>query len=433
MANNKQNIEDLFKDNLKDYSVNPSSSVWNNINRTLIFKKFFKFNPATFNIYYTVLIGILSTVTIYNIPNSGITSGQINPKQEKIVEIRNIKTTNINKTEINTNTIKKERKLSANNNISTKNKTKIAYKKTTHNNDLTTNIVVKNNHTKENANIELEKNNNSKLAKPSADFSASTYSACEPATIVFTNASENCDKFLWNFGNEASSEKANPTFVFKTTGKYTVKLTVYSGSISTTISKEISILSKPKSEFIVSDKNDIFMNDEVKFANLSTNFNSCKWNFGDENTSNFTHPSHIFEEAGLYDVSLICFSENNCSDTAIVKNIQIKEDKYKIYAATALNPDINGQSSGYLQNGESSNSVFRPIFNTEPSEYYLRIFNKFGSFVFESRDINLGWNGYYNNKPAPFDVYIWECTGKYADGKVFIKTGNLTLLYLRNQ
>jgi len=432
MTNKKYNIEDLFKDNLKDYSISPSNSVWNKINRKLFLKKFLKFNPTTFNLYYTILIGAITTIGILNINNKQQTPKLSNLQENKKAISQKTNSVTPIKTLIseNINTEKKGELTEKENNLTIEKENK---EKTTQINNLTTETLVNKITTKDNANFDVEKNNNSKLAKPSANFSASTYSACEPATIVFTNASENCNSFLWDFGNEATSKKANPTFVFKTAGKYTVKLTVYSGSIFSTIEKEIIILKRPKSNFILSNKNNLFKNDEIKFANLSTDFSSCKWNFGDGNSSNFTNPSNVFEDAGLYNVSLICFSKNNCSDTTLMKSLKIQENKYKILAPTALTPDINGASSGYLQKDEYSNSIFRPNFNINPSEYYLRIFNKFGSVVFESRDINYGWNGYYNNKPAPFDVYIWECTGKFSDGHEFIKTGNLTLLYLKNQ
>lgn len=433
MTNNKPNIEDLFKDNLKDFSITPDNSVWTKINRSLFFKRFFKFKPATFNIYYSILIGTISSIAIFNINNNSesntkndliknttINSQNISNKKNEIIDNEEIQKTNINN------------KNNEQNNIKIINK-KEEIKNATQNNLSETLVNDKNETTKENANLEPEKNINSKLAKPSANFSANTYSACEPATIVFSNASENCDSFLWNFGNEESSKEANPTFVFNTAGEYTVKLTVYSGSFTSTISKEIIVHPKPKADFIISDKNDLFMNDEIKFANLSSNFTSCSWDFGDEDKSNFTHPSHIYEDDGFYDISLICFSKDKCSDTAKIKNLQIKEDKYKILAPTALSIDKNGANSGYTQKGMYSNSVFKPIFNITPNEYHLRIFNKFGSVVFESDDINFGWNGYYNNKPAIDDVYIWECTGNFENGQAFFKTGNLTLLYKRNQ
>lgn len=433
MANNKQNIENLFKDTFKDYSITPKKSLWNKINRKLTINNFLKFTPAKFNIYYTILIAFATTFFIYNISNNNTNtiSEQNNLEQTKnliILEGNNNKkninetTENIIKTKSSEKNILKETSINSN---------KKTEKKHTQNNDAITSKIIADNITKEIVN--LDENINSKLAKPSAKFSASTLSECAPATITFTNASENCESYLWNFGNEETSSETNPTFVFKTAGKYTVTLTVYASGIYKSASQVITIFPKPKSEFIISDKNDNFKGDEVKFANLSEDFKSCKWDFGDGNTSSFTHPSHVFEEAGFYNISLICFSKDNCSDTSKIKSIQIKEDKYKIYAANAISPDLNGPINGYVQKGNYSKSIFNPTFNSEPIEYHLRIFNQFGSVVFESNDVNYGWNGYYNNKPAPVGVYIWECSGKFSDGQVFTKMESITVVHSINQ
>jgi len=433
MTNNKKNIETLFKDGLNDYSVNPRQSLWNKINRKLTFNNFLKFNFAKFNIYYTFLIVSVTTIAIYNISNNN-TFKVVKRNNSQIIE-KLIISENTNNKETNKiieniveasspdNLIQKEAIILNNDKLKKE-------KKHINSNVIIENVVTKD-ITEDIAN--LDENINLKLANPSANFSASTYNACVPATVFFSNESENCETYLWNFGNEVTSSDANPTFVFKTAGKYTVTLTVYSSGISSSISRLIIVNPKPKSEFIISNKNNIFRGDEVRFANLSQDFRSCVWNFGDGNVSSFTHPAHTFDEAGLYNISLICFSDNNCSDTVTVKNFQIKKDKYKIFVPTAISPNLNGADQGRVQRGNYSKSIFIPIFNSEPKDYYLRIFNKFGSIVFESKDVNFGWNGYYNNKPAPLDVYIWECSGKFSDGQMFIKTGNLTLLYLNNQ
>ncbi|MCF6365134.1 MAG: PKD domain-containing protein [Bacteroidales bacterium] len=429
MKGNKNNIEDLFKNGLKEHSLNPSNSVWKNINRKLNIQNFLKFKPGKFNIYYATVIIATSTILLISTFNNRaiieekntitennllLTENNINNNEVKIPEIKNDKqTTKINNQKIiNTGKEIIKKTETEKNYIETKEKT------------TETEHITK-------AKSSDEENNNVILAEPIADFSASTYGACVPVVVHFTNASENCDSYLWNFGNGKTSSEINPTFVFRTAGTYTVTLTVKSGSISNSVSKVIKVFPKPVSEFIVSDKDNIFENDEVKFANLSTGYKSCFWDFGNENTSSFTHPTNTYYNSGLYNVSLICFSENNCSDTSVFLNLRIHDSKYQVLAPTAFYADLNGQNNGYDNNRMYSNTIFHPVFNYETSEYYLRIFNKFGTIVFESRNPDFGWNGYYNNKPAPDAVYVWECSGKFADGEAFIKSGNVTLLYLK--
>ena len=62
-------------------------------------------------------------------------------------------------------------------------------------------------------------------------------------------------------------------------------------------------------------------------------------------------------------------------------------------------------------------------------DYELQIFNRWGEMIFESFDINIGWDGYYKGKLAKQDVYIWKVTGNYANGKPFAKSGDITLLH----
>jgi len=75
------------------------------------------------------------------------------------------------------------------------------------------------------------------------------------------------------------------------------------------------------------------------------------------------------------------------------------------------------------------NRVFYPGIIDNVLEYHLMIFNRWGDMVFESFDQDKGWDGYYNGEPAKQDVYVWKVAGKYSDGKNFVKTGDVTLLY----
>jgi len=61
--------------------------------------------------------------------------------------------------------------------------------------------------------------------------------------------------------------------------------------------------------------------------------------------------------------------------------------------------------------------------------YVLRIFNRWGELVFESEDVDVGWNGYIKDKIASQGVYVWMAEGTFKNGKRFIKSGDVTLIY----
>jgi gliding motility-associated-like protein len=58
----------------------------------------------------------------------------------------------------------------------------------------------------------------------------------------------------------------------------------------------------------------------------------------------------------------------------------------------------------------------------------MNIFNRWGELIFESTDVNIGWDGYYRGKLCKQDVYVWKVTGKFSNGDLFTLAGDVTLL-----
>ncbi|MEI8279097.1 MAG: PKD domain-containing protein [Bacteroidota bacterium] len=56
------------------------------------------------------------------------------------------------------------------------------------------------------------------------------------------------------------------------------------------------------------------------------------------------------------------------------------------------------------------------------------IFNRWGNKVFETDDINEGWNGDYKGEPQPMGVYVYMIEGFTSNGVRFYKQGNVTLI-----
>ncbi len=57
-----------------------------------------------------------------------------------------------------------------------------------------------------------------------------------------------------------------------------------------------------------------------------------------------------------------------------------------------------------------------------------RIYNRWGHLVFETTDINRGWDGHLNGSIQPTGVYIYQIEAYIYNGKKIIKQGNITLL-----
>jgi len=59
---------------------------------------------------------------------------------------------------------------------------------------------------------------------------------------------------------------------------------------------------------------------------------------------------------------------------------------------------------------------------------YLRVFDRWGSLVFETSDVTRQWDGRINGEPAPMGVYVWEADGFCLENKRFKRSGNVTLI-----
>ncbi len=78
--------------------------------------------------------------------------------------------------------------------------------------------------------------------------------------------------------------------------------------------------------------------------------------------------------------------------------------------------------------GSSPNSEFKIIKRGIATLKYFRIFNRWGNLVFETSDVDQGWNGEYKGVPQPYGVFVYEIEAVTSTGKLFRKHGNVTLI-----
>lgn len=206
-----------------------------------------------------------------------------------------------------------------------------------------------------------------------------------------------------------------------------VKLTITSvlngpcGDYSTGIN--VVINPAPNADFIASTYTANIPNDPIQFTNQSSGANSYYWNFGDGGFTNLVNPIHNYVTVGFYTVSLVATNQFGCKDTAY-RDIKVISD---IQFPNVFTPNLNGPNGGSYNVNDYSNDVFFP-YTSGVTDYHLRIFNRWGELIFESREISIGWDGYFNGKLCQQDAYVWKADVKFFDGRKYNKTGNVTLL-----
>ncbi|XZF13927.1 choice-of-anchor L domain-containing protein [Chitinophagaceae bacterium MMS25-I14] len=78
--------------------------------------------------------------------------------------------------------------------------------------------------------------------------------------------------------------------------------------------------------------------------------------------------------------------------------------------------------------GAGVNNELKVVHKGIFSLHYFRIFNRWGQKIFETSDINEGWNGRFNGTPQPQGAYVYTFEAFNRGGKRFFKQGNVTLL-----
>ena len=268
---------------------------------------------------------------------------------------------------------------------------------------------------------------------PVADFGDSTV-GCEPLEVSFNNKSLYGQFYEWNFGDGSRSTSENPIHTYFSAGEYsvTLKVTGFPPGKTDQITKfnYIKVNTEPFANFISSTNKVFIPNDPVVFSNRSQNADSYRWEFGDGNSSTEQSPTYYYQEEGEFNVLLIAYTNEGCVDSAYAPSDIISELEGRIQVPNAFTPNSNGPTGGAVNinplAGNLNDVFYAKVSGT--TKYELNIFNKWGELIFISKDINIGWDGYYRGKLAPQDVYVWKVTVQFADGTDQVKIGDLMLL-----
>lgn len=257
---------------------------------------------------------------------------------------------------------------------------------------------------------------------------------CLPLTIDFEANTLFANSYLWEFGNGDFSTEKNPKYTYYHPGTYIVKLkaTGDNGIEILVRFDTVTVYEKPRVDFKLPLENEVATGKPVRFKNYTENASHYRWHFGDGSTSNHKNPVHTYNKQGTYDISLAVWSAHQCFDSLTIMNAIKTETKYVLEFPDAFTPDKNGPNGGYYTNDKRNCSVFYPL-HKGVIEYHLIIFNRSGAKVFETNDISIGWNGYYENtgKLCPFGVYVYKAKAVFDNGEVVNKQGNVTLTNFR--
>lgn len=235
---------------------------------------------------------------------------------------------------------------------------------------------------------------------PEPDFAMQTAEGCTPHEVLFidqtTIATGLLDSYFWDLGNDTTSTSANPVNVYQDSGYYDITLSVTSAegcNTEVTVQNAVRANITPVAEFEILKETVSLLDASLLMEESSQHALTYYWNLGDGTTSNDILPEHTYEEPGIYDVVLIV-ENGDCSDTDFG---QIKvEPLFTFYVPSAFSPNDDDINETFFGTGEAI------------KEYNMKISDRWGELLFESNEMEFGWDGTYKGKQVEAGTYVYE-------------------------
>ena len=142
---------------------------------------------------------------------------------------------------------------------------------------------------------------------------------------TFTDQSIGADSWSWNFGDGNTSSSQNPVHTYASVGTFTVTLTVVNFSTGCDYTKTSVVTIADEQAMFTATLIQLCKNSSTSFTATSIQSNSSivnyEWDF-DDGTGPISgnNVSHVFANAGQYDIKLIVTDVNGCKDTLIRPN-----------------------------------------------------------------------------------------------------------------
>jgi gliding motility-associated-like protein len=250
------------------------------------------------------------------------------------------------------------------------------------------------------------------LPNPSADFTWTN--ACTDSSVTI-NATTTATSYNWDFGNASiqSGNGAGPYQLFwNTQGNYTVTLTASNGTCQSQVSHDISVYASPA--IGISPVSSIPC-DGGPIALNAYGAQTYAWSPSSGLSDAFVgDPIATIHGDVVYTV--VGTDNHGCSASAQV-TLELGNACLGYYVP-----------SGFTPNGDGDNDIFKVLSADIPQSFHLTIFDRYGSKVFDSQDINLGWDGTISGHSAPVGAYVYFLEVRSSGGVSFHKKGAVVLI-----
>ncbi len=241
---------------------------------------------------------------------------------------------------------------------------------------------------------------------------------CPGDTIAFADQTNSTYKpivyWQWRFGDGDSAFVQNTAHAYQQGGEYYITfISANNRGCSDTVLKPILI---DRFRPFAGDDTIIVQDESIQFQPGGGN----KYTWTPETYLSFTDfgpydPVGHFVDTGTFVYNVHVVSPFGCIGDTTVKIWVVPHAAF--FMPTAFTP-----------NGDGLNDVFRPLAIGYKSITNFRVFNRWGQVLYNSQNIEQGWDGTYNGQKLDAGVYFWEITMKDRFGAMQHKKGDVTLI-----
>jgi gliding motility-associated-like protein len=234
-----------------------------------------------------------------------------------------------------------------------------------------------------------------------ASFSLDYDSCSNNFQVQTINTSLDADYYLWDFGDGKTSNLKNPMHGYVKEGTYTIKLFTKNSYCDLVDSTSVTVKFKKRyysADFSITNE-PCRDGAKVSFAASGTGFQEYLWQYGDGSTGEGPTVVHDFSTSGSYKVKLIL------RDTLCHRYLE-KDTVLDVYTSgyEPLLPNV------FTPNGDGLNEVFGLPQNL-PANYFsafsMRVYNRWGSLLYETNNVNEPWDGSFEGSIMAEGVYFY--------------------------
>lgn len=260
----------------------------------------------------------------------------------------------------------------------------------------------------------------------SADIIASPSSICAGDTVFTSLLKPSCpdynpviESWQWNWGDgENSVNKPGDYHIYPTGGSYTLELIAnFAGNCSDTVSTVISVQSPPL--FDLGPDMVISPAESVTLTAGDYHYNwSYLWSTGNQ----------------LSQITLFNLDRDTLVSLLVTNGLCQAYDEIAITVFQEPIPEFHlNVPNAFTPDGDGENDTFKPVTDTELQDNYkLFIYDRWGTEIFRSSQLGIGWDGTYNGRQCQGDMYVYlvkyQPAGQFQTGSIQTKKGCLMLL-----